>query len=158
MKKVLLFLGVIIVLFAGVAVLTNMQNTEKVAEDNLYGKSSLHPETVSLLDDENYQNLILPNELEKKLDDQEEETVYFYQSTCEYCKEATPILAPLAEEMGIDLVQYNLLEFEQGWDDYAIEVTPTIVQYKDGKEVARITDLRAEDDYRKWFTENSPTK
>ena len=54
------------------------------------------------------------------------------------CKEATPILTPLAEELGIDLVQYNLLEFEQGWDDYDIEGTPTIVQFKDGKEVARI--------------------
>ena len=35
-----------------------------------------------------------------------------------YCKEATPILTPMAEELGIDLVQYNLLEFKQGWNDY----------------------------------------
>ena len=155
MKKVLIFLGIIILLFGSLAFLTNRQNSEKVSEDNPYEKSSLHPETVALLDDENYQNIILPDELDQKLADQGDATVYFFQSTCEYCKQATPILSPLAKEMGIDLVQYNLLEFEQGWDDYAIEGTPTIVQYKDGKEVARISNLRSEAEYRQWFTENS---
>ena len=155
MKKVLIFLGIIIVLFGSLAFLTNRQNSEKVSEDNPYGKSSLHPETIALLDDENYQNIILPDELDQKLADQGDTTVYFFQSTCEYCKQATPILSPLAEELGIDLVQYNLLEFEQGWDDYAIEGTPTIVQFKDGKEVARISNLRDEAEYRQWFTENS---
>ena len=60
----------------------------------------------------------------------------------------------MAEELGIDLVQYNLLEFEQGWDDYNIESTPTIVQFKDGKEVARIVGLQEEDVYRRWLTDN----
>ncbi|WP_338451298.1 thioredoxin family protein [Niallia oryzisoli] len=157
MKKVLIFLAIIIVLFSGVAILTNMQNSEKV-EDNPYGKDTLHPETAALLEDENYQNIILPDELDQKLKDKEDITVYYFQSTCEYCKQATPILSPLAEEMGIDLLQYNLLEFEQGWDDYGIQETPTIVQYKDGKEVARITGLTSEDEYRQWFTENSQKK
>lgn len=157
MKKVLIFLAIIIVLFAGVAILTNMQNSEKVG-DNPYGKDTLHPETVALLEDENYQNIILPDELEQKLNDKEDMTVYYFQSTCPYCKEATPILSPLAEEMGIDLVQYNLLEFEQGWDDYRIQETPTIVQYKDGKETARITGLTSEAEYRQWFLENSQEK
>lgn len=154
MKKVLIFLAIIIVLFSGVAILTNMQNSEKV-EDNPYGKDTLHPETIALLDDENYQNIILPDELDQKLNDKEDATVYFFQSTCGYCKEATPILTPLAEDMGIDLVQYNLLEFDQGWDDYGLEETPTIVQYKEGKEVARFTGLTDEAEYRQWFTENS---
>ena len=66
MKKVLIFLGIIIVLFASLAFLTNRQNSEKVSEDNPYGKSSLQPETVALLDDENYQNIILPDELRSK--------------------------------------------------------------------------------------------
>lgn len=155
MKKVLIFLGIIIVLFGSLAFLTNRQNSEKVSEDNPYGKTSLHPETIALLDDENYQNIILPNVLDQELKDQGDKTVYFFQSTCQYCKVATPILSPLAEELGVDLVQYNLLEFEQGWDDYAIEGTPTIVQFKDGKEVARISDLREETEYKQWLTENS---
>jgi thiol-disulfide isomerase/thioredoxin len=153
-KKVLIFLAIIIVLFSGVAILTNMQNSEKV-EGNPYGKDELDPDTISLLQDKNYQNLILPDELDLKLENNEDVTVYYFQSSCEYCKIATPILTPLAEEMGIDLVQYNLQEFKQGWDKYGIEGTPTIVQFKDGKEVARVVHLRDETEYRQWFTDNS---
>jgi thiol-disulfide isomerase/thioredoxin len=154
LKKVLIFLGIIIVIFIALAFLTNMQNKEKV-EGNPYGKDTLEPATVDLLDDENYQNIILPEELEQKLENNEDVTVYFFQSTCEYCKQATPILMPLAEELGIDLVQYNLLEFEEGWDKYRIEGTPTIVQFKDGKESNRIVNLQNEEIYRQWFEENS---
>ncbi|MBB6443437.1 thioredoxin family protein [Bacillus benzoevorans] len=154
MKKVLIFLGIIVVLFAVLGLLTNMQNKEK-AKGNPYGKDTLYAATVDLLDDENYQNIILPQELEKKLANKEDVTVYFFQSTCEFCKQATPILMPLAEDMGINLVQYNLLEFEEGWDKYRIEGTPTIVQFKKGKETARIKDLRDEATYRQWFEENS---
>ncbi|KHF27140.1 hypothetical protein LR68_04050 [Anoxybacillus sp. BCO1] len=58
---------------------------------------------------------------------------------------------PLAKEMGIDLKQFNLLEFEEGWDEYHIEATPTIVRFKNGKEVARIEGYYEEDVFRKWF-------
>jgi thiol-disulfide isomerase/thioredoxin len=154
LKKVLIFLGIIIVLFIALALLTNMGNSKKVSENNPYGKDSLEPETIDLLDDENYQNIILPEKLEKKLADQEDATVYFFASDCPFCKEATPILTPMAEELGIDLVQYNLLEFKRGWDDYQIESTPTIVQYKDGIEIARIVGLQEEEVYRQWLTNN----
>ena len=121
MKKVLIFLGIIIVLFIALALLTNMENSKKVSENNPYGKDSLHPETIDLLDDENYQNIILPEELEKKLAGSRGCYRLFLRNLIcpSICKEATPILTPMAEELGIDLVQYNLLEFKQGWDDYA---------------------------------------
>ena len=154
MKKVLIFLGIMIVLFIALALLTNMENSKKVSENNPYGKDRLKPETVDLLDDENYQNIILPEKLGKKLANQEDATVYFFASDCPFCKEATPILTPMSEELGIDLVQYNLLEFKQGWNDYNIESTPTIVQFKDGEEVARIVGLQEEDVYRRWLTDN----
>ena len=109
-----------IVLFIALALLTNMGNSKKVSENNPYGKDRLHPATIDLLDDENYQNIILPEKLEKKLANQEDATVYFFASDCPFCKEATPILTPMAEELGIDLVQYNLLEFKQGWNDYKL--------------------------------------
>lgn len=155
MKKVVIFLAVIIVLFAGVALLTKMQNEEKVSGDNKYKKDTLHPETVAQLDDPNYQNLILPEELEKKLDNKEDVTVYFYSPTCSHCQRTTPIVSPLAEDMGVDLVQYNLLEFEDGWDDYGIEETPTIVQYKEGKEVERIVGYQEKEVFEEWFNSNS---
>ncbi len=154
MKKVLIFLGIIVVLFVALGFITNMQNKEKV-EGNPYGKDDLQPATIDLLDDENYQNIILPEELEQKLANKEDVTVYFFQSTCEWCKQATPILTPMAEDMGIDLVQYNLLEFKEGWDKYRIEYTPTIVQFKGGKETNRIVNLQDKEIYKQWFEENS---
>ena len=154
MKKVLIFLGIIIILFGTLGILNYIQTTEKV-EGNPYGKDTLKAATVDLLDDENYQNIIVPQKLEEKLANKEDVTVYFFQSTCEYCKEATPILMPMAEEMGIDLVQFNLLEFEDGWDEYRIESTPTIVHFKKGKEAARIEALQDEAVYRQWFEKNS---
>ncbi|QED47077.1 thioredoxin family protein [Cytobacillus dafuensis] len=155
MKKVIIFLGIIVILFAAIGILTKMQNEEKVSEKNPYGKDALHPETIKQLDDPNYQNLILPDELKEKLDNKEDVTVYFYSPTCSHCQRTTPVVAPLAKEMKVDLVQYNLLEFENGWDKYGITETPTIVQYKDGEEVERITGYQDEEVFKKWFNENS---
>ncbi|MCA1056552.1 thioredoxin family protein [Rossellomorea aquimaris] len=152
MKKIIIFLVIVIGLFAAIALVTNMQNSQK-AEGNKFKKDNLDPATVDLLDDPNYQNVILPDELEKKLEDKEDVTVYFYSSTCPHCKNTTPILAPLAEEMGVDMVQYNVLEFEQGWNDYAIEATPTLVHFEDGKEVARVVGSQPEEEFKQFFEE-----
>ncbi|MBU8880117.1 thioredoxin family protein [Bacillus sp. FJAT-29790] len=155
MKKVVIFLVVIIALFAAVGFLTKMQNEKKVSEENPYGKNTLHPETIAQLDDPNYQNLILPEQLEKKLNDKEDVTVYFYSPTCSHCQRTTPVVAPLAMDMNIDLVKFNLLEFDKGWDTYRITETPTIVQYKNGKEVQRITGYRDKEVFKQWFNENT---
>jgi thiol-disulfide isomerase/thioredoxin len=155
MKKVLIFVVIIVVLFGALAIVTKMKNEEKVSENNPYKKDTLDQATIDQLDDPNYQNLILPDDLQSKLDEGEDMTVYFYSPTCSHCQRTTPIVAPLSEEMGIDLVQYNLLEFEQGWNDYGIQETPTIVQYKDGKEVNRIIGYHEEPEFETWFNENS---
>jgi thiol-disulfide isomerase/thioredoxin len=153
MKKIVIFSAIIIALFAAIAIITNVQKTDK-SEGNPYGKDKLKPATVDQLDDPNYQNLILPKELEKKLEKKENVTVYFYSPTCSHCQKTTPIVAPLAEKMGIDLVQYNLLEFDQGWDDYNIQSTPTIVYYKNGKEQDRIVGFNEEQAFQNWFEKN----
>ncbi|WP_442599001.1 thioredoxin family protein [Neobacillus sp. D3-1R] len=154
MKKIVIFLVIIIALFAGVAVINNVQNKDKLSEGNPYKTNDLHQETIDQLDDPNYQNIILPDELETKLQNKEDLTVYFFASNCPHCKRTTPILMPLAEKMGIDVVQFNLLEFEAGWDQYGIEGTPTLVRYEDGKEVARIDGYREEATFKQWFEEN----
>lgn len=155
MKKVIIFLAVIILLFGAVAFLTKMQNEEKVTEKNPYGKSTLHPETIAQMDDPNYQNLILPDKLESLLDKKEDVTVYFYSPTCSHCQRTTPVVSPLAKDMNINLTQFNLLEFDNGWDQYGITETPTIVQYKAGKEVNRITGYQEKEVFEKWFEENT---
>ncbi len=153
MKKIIIFASIIVILFGGLAFLTNYQNAQK-AKGNPYGKSTLDPATIAQLNDPNYQNPILPDELKKSLDAGETLTVYFYSPTCEYCKLATPILSPLAGEMGIDVKQFNLLEFPEGWTSHNIESTPTLVHYVDGKEVDRIVGLQEEEAYRAWLDKN----
>ncbi|OIU73289.1 thioredoxin family protein [Rossellomorea aquimaris] len=150
MKKIIIFLAIVVGLFAAIAIVTNIQNSQK-AEGNKYKKEDLDPATVDLLDDPNYQNVILPDELEKKLGDKEDVTVYFYSPTCPHCKKTTPMLAPLAEDMGVDMVQYNLLEFEQGWNDYQIESTPTLVHFENGKEADRLVGSQPEEVYKSFF-------
>lgn len=154
MKKIIIFSAIIIALFVGMAILTSMQNKAKIGENNPYKTNDLQQATIDLLDDPNYQKIILPDELEKKLDNNEDVTVYFFASDCPHCKVTTPVLMPLADEMGLDVVQYNLLEFQDGWNQYGIEGTPTLVRYEDGKEVARIDGSREEAVFRQWFEEN----
>ncbi|HWJ77758.1 MAG TPA: thioredoxin family protein [Niallia sp.] len=157
MKKVIFFLIIIVVLFAGVALLTNLQK-DKAMEGNLYNKSDLEATTIEQLDDPNYQNIITPDKLDTKLEKEEDVTVYFFSSDCIYCKKTTPELMPLAEDLGVDIDQYNLLEFEQGWDKYHIDSTPTLVQFKNGKEVKRIIGYNNPDVFKQWLEENSVTK
>ncbi|MEH6941479.1 thioredoxin family protein [Bacillus sp. JJ722] len=148
MKKIIIFLAIIIALFAGIAFMNSVQNKEKTA-DNPYGKEDLEPLTIDLLDDENYQNIITPKNLEKKLENEKQTFVYFFQPDCSFCKIATPKLMATAKEQGLDINQYNLMEFEEGWDQYDIEGTPTLVVYEDGKEV----DRKVGDDSEKGFKE-----
>lgn len=153
MKKMMIFLVIIIALFAAISFITNTQKTQK-SEGNPYNKENLKASTIDQLDDPNYQNLILPDELAVSLKNKENKTVYFYSPECIHCQKTTPVVAPLAEEMGIDLVQYNLLEFEKGWDDYGIKSTPTIIHYKNGVEYKRIVGYNQKDTFKKWFEDN----
>ncbi|MBY6269805.1 thioredoxin family protein, partial [Parageobacillus thermoglucosidasius] len=110
MKKLLIFGSIIVALFAALAFVTSYQQKEAV-KNNPYHKKELDPATIEQLDDPNYQNLILPDELEKKLKNKETVTVYFYSPICPHCQKTTPIVVPLAKKMGIDLKLFNLLEF-----------------------------------------------
>ncbi|HEX7056380.1 MAG TPA: thioredoxin family protein [Bacilli bacterium] len=140
MKKLMIYLAVIVALFAAMAGLKALSDSKLNSTDNPYHMkaSQLSKETRAQFDDPNYQNIILPDELKAALDNKESLFVYFFQPTCPHCKITTPIVNPLAKQVGIDLKQFNLLEFRDGWLDYNIEGTPTIVYYKDGKEVDRL--------------------
>jgi thiol-disulfide isomerase/thioredoxin len=151
LKKLFIFGSIIVALFAALAFITSYQQ-KQAAKDNPYHKEELHPATVAQLDDPNYQNIILPDELEQKLKNKETVTVYFYSPTCPHCKKTTPIVVPLAKQMGIDLKMFNLLEFEDGWDKYHIDGTPTLIHYEKGKEAKRIDGYHEEAVFRDWFS------
>lgn len=152
MKKLLIIAGIVVVVFAGIIFLTNQANNEKLA-DNPYDTEDLEQATIDQLDDENYQNIVVPAELEEKIASGEPTTVYFFSPTCQYCQQTTPVLMPVAEDMDVDVLQYNLLEYEQGWQQYAIEYTPTLVHYNNGKEVSRWVGAQPKENIEKFFTD-----
>ncbi|WP_432360776.1 thioredoxin family protein [Sporosarcina sp. UB5] len=152
MKKLLVIGGVIVAIFALIIVLNNQSNKEKL-KDNPYGTKKLEQATIDLLGNKNYSNIVLPDELFEKVTSGESVTAYFFSPTCPYCMEMTPILMPIAEEKGIHVYQYNMLEFENESQPYGITSWPTLVHYKDGKEVARSVGLptNPEEDIRAFF-------
>ncbi|MCJ8005868.1 thioredoxin family protein [Lederbergia wuyishanensis] len=151
MKKVVIFLCIIIALFAAISLATKMQQSKKTI-GNIYGKSNLHPLTIDQLDNPLYQNLILPAALNKKLEKGEDAIVYFYSPECSFCMQTTPILNPVAEEMKISVLQYNLLEFKEGYNQYKIEYTPTLIYFIAGREHARIVGLHTQEEFEDFFT------
>lgn len=113
--------------------------------------------TIDQLDDKNYQNIILPDDLKKRIDAGKETFAYFFSPTCSHCVATTPILMPAADKADVHIYQYNVLEFEEGWTDYAINATPTLVYFKDGKEVGRVIGEQTAEAFTEFFTtmENS---
>lgn len=152
MKKLLIIGGAIVAVFILLIVLTNMSNDKKLA-DNPYGTEDLKQETIDQLDDENYQNIILPDDLKAKVESGEPVTAYFFSPICSHCKAMTPVLMPIVKEMDVDVVQYNVYEFEQGWDDYRIEATPTMIYFEDGQEVSRMVGNQPKENIEAFFNE-----
>lgn len=152
-NKMLIIVAVILVLFGGLIVINNMKNKKAVtSENNPYGKETLHQETIDQLNDPLYDNIILPEDLDQKLADGEDVTVYYYSPTCVYCQRTTPVIVPLTEELGVDMKKMNLLEFDL-MKYYDVEGTPTVIHYKDGEEVARLGGQHEEEEYREFFEE-----
>lgn len=155
------YVAIVVIVFGSIFALGSLE------KDNvLYGKpfSDLNPATRAQLDDPNYQNIILPDELDKKIADQDDFFVYMFSSSCVYCKITTPQLVPVAEDLGIEMPKFNLLEFPSYNAKMNINYTPTLLYFKDGVEAGRLEGgLRAEgttegyslDDYRNFFSQHS---
>lgn len=144
MKKLLAVALIIILLFVGVIYLDKLQQSKKL-ENNPYDKDDLHPETISQIGDENYSNITVPREFDKILEEGTEFVGYFFSPTCGYCKEMTPILMPILKEEGVEVHQYNLLEYGQEASKFGVDGTPTTIYFKDGEEVDRMVGYQTEE-------------
>lgn len=139
LKKLAISGVVIIALFAVVAFLSS-QSAEKKSEGNPYGKDKLDSATIALLKDENYQNITTPEQLQKDINTGETTIAYFFHPTCQYCQQMTPELMKVMNDVKAPhFGQFNVLEFEKGITDYALEGWPTLMVFEDGQEVERIT-------------------
>lgn len=155
----LLIVGSILILFVALYFVVDYKNNQTVEKSgNPYEKETLRQETIDQLDDPLYQNQVTPEALEEMLENNEDVSVYFYSPTCIHCQNTTPVLVPVAEDLNIDLKKLNLLEFEDEWDTYAIEGTPTLVHFKNGEEVARIDGEQSEETFKAFFEENVITE
>ncbi|PFO36468.1 thiol reductase thioredoxin [Bacillus thuringiensis] len=103
----------------------------------------------------NMQNEIKVNELQNNLLKKDEKLVYFYQTNCSYCKKVSPIIIPMAKELDIDMKTLNLEKEPNGWNLFNIEGTPTIIHYKNGKEIDRIEGEYKEEEFKIWFQKNT---
>lgn len=141
---------------------SNQSTGDKATKDvdsGVYGSyTPQYQATIDQLDDKNYQNIILPDDLKKKIDGGEGTFVYFFSPTCSHCQKTTPELMPLADKADIHIDQYNVLEFSEGWDDYTIEATPTLAYYKDGQEVGRIIGEQTAEAFNQFFDDMQATK
>lgn len=144
MKKLIMYLAIVVIIFGGLWGLNVYQEksaidkyTEKAQELYHTTPDQLSDATIKQLDNEDYQNIIVPEEFEEKLANQEDMIVYFFQPTCIYCQHTTPVLMDLAQELDVEVYQYNVYEFQDPWDHY-IDGTPTMIFFDDGQE----TDLK----------------
>lgn len=152
MKKLAIFGGAIVVLFIAIIALTNMSNSDKL-EKNPYGTDDLKQSTIDLLTDENYQEIILPNALSDKVASGEPVVAYMFSPECSHCKNMTPKLMPIADDLGIQVDQLNVLEFDAAWSTYNIEFTPTLIYFENGVEVTRLTGDAPEETITQFFND-----
>lgn len=148
----LIIAAIIVVIFAALWFVNKSSNDDKTATSTLYGDYKIKQQsTIDQLDDENYQNIILPDALDKKIKSGEGTYSYFFSPECEHCQKVTPELMPIAEQADVHIDQYNILEFTQGWNDYNVEATPTLVYYKDGEEIGRIIGEQPTENFEQFF-------
>ena len=152
MKKLLIIGGAIVAVFILIVVLSNKADQSKM-KDNPYGTDKLSQPTKDLIGNKNYSNIVLPDALFEKIEAGESVTAYYFHPTCQYCMQMTPVLMPIATEMDVNVLQYNMMEFAQQAAAYGIESWPTLVHYEDGKEVGRMVGAQPEENIRAFFTE-----
>ena len=150
MKKLVIIGTAVVLLFAAIIVLTNMSNSDKM-KDNPYDTDNLQQSTIDLLDDENYQNIILPDDLQAKIDSGEGVFAYMFSPECGYCMQFTPKLMAVAEQEDIQIDQLNVLEYENAWTTYQLQGTPTLIYFENGEEVTRLYGDKDENSIRQFF-------
>lgn len=158
MKKLAIYVSIIVVLFAGMFFVNKASvGTKNAKAEELYGTQAdnLRASTVKLLDDPNYQNIVSPEELAESVQTEESMFVYFFSPECNYCLAVTPVIYPMTQEMNIDLKQFNLLENQQYLMDYNITSWPVLAYFENGEEVDRITGQDTDDNYRNFFEKYS---
>ncbi|PHG07913.1 thiol reductase thioredoxin [Bacillus toyonensis] len=146
MKKMLIFGGIIIALFVAIFAVTQME------EKNASTSQKIDNATGSQTDGADYYtNKISLSDLQKNLKEKKEETVYFYQTSCVHCQKLSPVVVPMAKDLNVDMKVMDIEKLDAPWDEYKIQGTPTIIHFKNGKEVSRISGEQSKDKLKEWL-------
>ncbi|MGH0567526.1 thioredoxin family protein [Bacillus cereus] len=148
MKKMLIFGGIIIALFAAIFAVTQMEEKNATSQkiDNVTDSKTNGPDY--------YTNKISLSDLQKNLKEKKEETVYFYQTSCVHCQKLSPVVVPMAKDLNVDMKVMDIEKIDAPWDDYKIKGTPTIIHFKDGKEVSRISGEQPKQKLQEWLEQS----
>lgn len=139
MKKISFIFVIIFVIFIGLYGYNSYSNTEKVnSNKELYENKKLKQATVDQLENKDYQYVISPEEAIDVIKSSKVNFVYFYSPTCSHCKNATPKVNKVLSEKNLEINQYNLLEYQKGWQEFNINGTPTLIAFKNGIEIDRL--------------------
>ncbi|UYX53263.1 thioredoxin family protein [Bacillus thuringiensis] len=145
MKKMLIFSGIIIALFAAIFAVTQMEEKSASTSQKIDNATS-QPDGPDY-----YTNKISLSDLQKNLKEKKEQTVYFYQTSCVHCQKLSPIVVPMAKDLNVDMKVMDIEKLDAPWDEYKIKGTPTIIHFKDGKEVSRISGEQSKDKLKEWL-------
>ncbi|MEM5666182.1 thioredoxin family protein [Bacillus toyonensis] len=141
----LIFGGIIIALFAAIFAVTQME------EKNASTSQKIDNATGSQTDGSDYYTNKISFRSPKEFKREKEETVYFYQTSCVHCQKLSPVVVPMAKDLNIDMKVMDIEKLDAPWDEYKIQGTPTIIHFKDGKEVSRISGEQSKDKLKEWL-------
>lgn len=141
----------IVALFVAIIVITNMSNADKM-KSNPYDKEDLQQSTIDLIGNKNYSNIITSKDLDRKINSNEKVFAYFFSPECVHCQNYTPTMMAVAKGMGVQVDQLNLLEYNEDFNTYNIEGTPTLVFFDNGKEIDRMVGDVGKEATEEFFT------
>lgn len=152
MKKLVFMLSAIIVVFGAFMAFDTYRSSQK-EKVSLYGNKKVSMQTLEQAEkDPFYQNIIMPAQLKGNQKVGQNEVVYFFSPVCSYCEALEPNLKDAVTKYSkLKFSLYNAYEFKEGWRDYDLQGTPTLIHFKDGKEVNRLVGYQPKEVVNQFF-------
>lgn len=95
-------------------------------------------------------------ELKELIDGKDRALIYFSAEWCGPCKVFKPVMEKMEDEFSseIKFAKADVNQAEETTKMFSIKNIPTCVLVKEGKEIARFSGAKREDEIKKFFQEN----